>query len=182
LATLRPGPVIGAWQVVGGLIDRVFCRIGMTLLPLCLNVLQRFDDDRSSMSLACKLIDDVSDEIFELLGQPFRALGSFGHDRRSGSASGPTLLPILVRRKELAGKPILDGRLDQGDFREHIAAIALVGTDVFAFVFKPLHGFEQLVVAHRVKTIGEITGIEVCLNRHAVIPSIDIFTHPGGGW
>ncbi len=73
LATLRPGPVIGAWQVVGGLIDRVFCRIGITLLPLCQNVLQRFDDDRSSTSLACNLIDDVSDEIFELLEQPFRA-------------------------------------------------------------------------------------------------------------
>jgi hypothetical protein len=83
-------------------------------------------------------------------------------------------MPILVRRKELPWKPILDGRLDQGDFREHSAAAALVGTDVSAFILKPLHGFEQFVVAHRRETIGEITGIEVCLNGHAVTPSVDI--------
>ncbi|MGO4567614.1 hypothetical protein AB4Z52_21775 [Rhizobium sp. 2YAF20] len=143
-------------------------------LTLCQNVLQRFDDDRRSISLAFELVDDVSKKVVELLEQLFRALGSFGHDRRSCSARGPTLLPILVRRKELAREPILDGCLDQGDLREYIAAVALAGTDVFAFLFKPLHGFEQFDVAHRGKTIGEITGIKVCLIGHTVTPSIDI--------
>jgi hypothetical protein len=52
---------------------------------------------------------------------------------------------------------------------------------VFAFVFKTLHGLEQLVVAHRGKTIGEISGVEVSLNRHRGTPSFDIVAAGGGG-
>jgi hypothetical protein len=100
---------------------------------------------------------------------------------RSCLACGPTLLPILVRGKELPRKSILDFRLDQDDFREEIAALAFVRPDIVTFFFKPLHGFEQLVIAHLREAIGEIAGIEVCLNGHNVTPRSNIFVTPRHG-
>jgi hypothetical protein len=83
------------------------------------------------MSLSCELIDDVGDEVVQLLEQSFWAFGPFGHHTLSYSRRSNAVANSL-RRQELARAPIINSRLDQDDFREHIASVALLGADVFA--------------------------------------------------
>ncbi|NNG71898.1 hypothetical protein HLI18_18570 [Rhizobium laguerreae] len=151
-------------------------------LKFCQNVLQRFDDDRSSMSLACKLVDDVSDKIVKLLKQPFRTSGLFGHDRRSFSLRLDAAANLCTAQ---GAAPETDPRWPSRPRRfSRTHRYRRARRDgCLRFPLQAPHSFEQFIFAHRRETIGETTGIEVCLIGHGATPSIDYLQlqSPGRG-